>query len=100
MHLHRFCIDFFLEVSMKICIFAAQYRNRKTTKCAKEKTHMLRRTKNTIRLLPEACYYAGRFTRDLGDAPQALDYFHQALDSCDIEISYLSLSHKTKVLIR
>ena len=33
------------------------------------------------RLLPEACYYAGRVTRDLGDAPQALDYFHQALDA-------------------
>ncbi len=33
------------------------------------------------RLLPEAYYYAGRITRDLGDAPQALDYFHQALDA-------------------
>lgn len=33
------------------------------------------------RLLPEACYYAGRVTRDLGDSPQALDYFHQALDA-------------------
>ena len=33
------------------------------------------------RLLPEACYYAGRVTRDLGDAPQALDYFHAALDA-------------------
>ena len=32
-------------------------------------------------LLPEAYYYAGRVTRDLGDAPQALDYFHQALDA-------------------
>lgn len=42
-----------------------------------ETIRMLRRTKNTILLLPEACYYAGRVTRDLGDAPQALD-------SCDI----------------
>ena len=33
------------------------------------------------RLLPEACYYAGRVTRDLGDAPQALDNFHHALDA-------------------
>ena len=32
-------------------------------------------------LLPEAYYYAGRVTRDLGDAPQALDYFHHALDA-------------------
>lgn len=35
------------------------------------------------RLLPEACYYAGRVTRDLGDAPQALDYFHKALDAME-----------------
>ena len=32
------------------------------------------------RLLPEAYYYAGRVYRDLGDAPQALDYFRKALD--------------------
>ena len=31
------------------------------------------------RLLPEAYYYAGRVYRDLGDAPQALDYFEQSL---------------------
>lgn len=35
--------------------------------------------KGDLRLLPQACYYAGRVTRDLGDALQALDYFHQAL---------------------
>lgn len=29
--------------------------------------------------LPEAYYYAGRVYRDLGDAPQALDYFGKAL---------------------
>ena len=32
------------------------------------------------RHLPEAYYYAGRVCRDLGDAPQALDYFGKALD--------------------
>ena len=31
--------------------------------------------------LPEAYYYAGRVYRDLGDAPQALDYFQRALDA-------------------
>ena len=31
--------------------------------------------------LPEAYYYAGRVYRDLGDAPQALDYFEKALDA-------------------
>ena len=32
-------------------------------------------------LLPEAYYYAGRVYRDLGDAPQALDYFERAADA-------------------
>ena len=32
------------------------------------------------RHLPEAYYYAGRVASDLGDAPQALDYFGKALD--------------------
>ena len=31
------------------------------------------------RLLPEACYYAGRVYRDLGNDLQALDYFQEAL---------------------
>ena len=31
-------------------------------------------------LLPEACYYAGRVYRDLGDAPQALDYLQRAAE--------------------
>lgn len=35
-------------------------------------------------LLPEAYYYAGRVYRDLGDAPQALDYFHKALDAYEL----------------
>lgn len=37
------------------------------------------------RLLPEAYYYAGRVTRDLGDAPQAVDFFHAALDAIEDE---------------
>lgn len=32
-------------------------------------------------LLPEACYYAGRVYSDLGDAPQALDYFERAAEA-------------------
>ena len=32
-------------------------------------------------LTPLALYYAGRVYSDLGDAPRALDYFHQALDA-------------------
>ena len=34
--------------------------------------------KEDKRHLPEAYYYAGRVYRDLGDAPQALDYFEKA----------------------
>ena len=36
--------------------------------------------KDDTRHLPEAYFYAGRTYRDLGDAPQALDYFDKALD--------------------
>lgn len=36
------------------------------------------------KILPEAYYYAGRVYRDLGDAPQALDYFHKALDAFEL----------------
>ena len=32
------------------------------------------------RLLPEFYYYAGRVYRDIGDAPQALDYFQRAIN--------------------
>ena len=35
--------------------------------------------RNDRRHLPEAYYYAGRVTSDLGDTPQALDYFEHAL---------------------
>lgn len=34
-------------------------------------------------LLPEALYYAGRVCRDLGDSPQALDYFKRSLDAME-----------------
>lgn len=34
-----------------------------------------------VRLLPTAYYYAGRITSDLGDAPQAIGYFHHGLDA-------------------
>ena len=37
--------------------------------------------KQDCRHLPEAYYYAGRVASDLGDAPQALDYFQRALDA-------------------
>lgn len=36
--------------------------------------------KEDEKCLPEAYYYAGRIYRDLGDAPQALDYFQKAVD--------------------
>lgn len=34
-----------------------------------------------VQLLPEAYYYAGRITIELGDVPQALDYFNQAAEA-------------------
>ncbi len=43
------------------------------------------------RLLPEAYYYAGRVYSDLGDAPQALDYFEKALESMKGEYEDLEL---------
>ena len=36
--------------------------------------------RNDRRHLPEAYYYAGRVASDLGDTPQALDYFEHALE--------------------
>lgn len=41
--------------------------------------------------LSEAYYYAGRIYRDLGDAPQALDYFQKAIDATDNENSNYKL---------
>ena len=37
--------------------------------------------KDDERHLPEAYYYAGRVYRDLGDAPQALEYFEKAVET-------------------
>ena len=56
-------------------------------------------------LLPVAYYYGGRVYSDLGDAPQALEYFHKALDCENIniktkELTYgqmASIYHKQKV---
>lgn len=44
--------------------------------------------KNDKRHLPEAYYYAGRVYRDLGDAPQALEYFEKALEALPEEGKY------------
>ena len=38
--------------------------------------------------LPEAYYYAGRVYRDLGDAPQALEYFFKAIDASNACMNY------------
>ena len=56
-------------------------------------------------LLPVAYYYGGRVYFDLGDAPQALEYFHKALDCPNINshtmaVAYAqiaSLYHEQKV---
>lgn len=42
--------------------------------------------------LPEAYYYAGRICRDLGDAPQALDYFQKAIEATEGSKDYCLLS--------
>lgn len=42
--------------------------------------------------LPEAYYYAGRICRDLGDAPQALDYFQKAIEVLEESNKYRLLS--------
>ncbi|MBD8985328.1 MAG: tetratricopeptide repeat protein [Bacteroides cellulosilyticus] len=50
--------------------------------------------KDDKRHLPEAYYYAGRVYRDLGDAPQALDYFEKALATLS-----KNKKHKLKIYI-
>lgn len=47
------------------------------------------------KLLPEALYYAGRVYRDLGDAPQALEYFQKAIEAAKGSTNHklLSLMH-------
>lgn len=50
-------------------------------------------SKKNEKHLPEAYYYAGRVYRDLGDAPQALDYFFKAIDaSSDTPTDYKLMS--------
>ena len=44
--------------------------------------------------LPETYYYAGRIYRDLGDAPQALDYFNNTLDALPSSSDSYSLKFK------
>lgn len=48
--------------------------------------------KKDTRHLPEAYYYAGRVYRDLGDAPQALDYFQKAIDAMGEKKDYVLLN--------
>ena len=43
------------------------------------------------RLLPEVYYYAGRVYRDIGDAPQALDYLQKALDLMENDTTNIKL---------
>ena len=38
------------------------------------------------KLLPEVYYYAGRIYAKMGDAPRALDYYHQALNAASASI--------------
>lgn len=44
------------------------------------------------KLLPEALYYAGRVYRDLGDAPQALEYFQRAIEAAKGSTNHKLLS--------
>ena len=37
------------------------------------------------KLLPEVYYYAGRIYAKMGDAPRALDYYHQALNAASAQ---------------
>ena len=48
--------------------------------------------KNDRNHLPEAYYYAGRVYRDLGDAPQALEYFFKAIKSSENSKDYRIIS--------
>lgn len=48
--------------------------------------------KKDKKYLPEAYYYAGRVYRDLGDAPQALDYFFKAIKSAKDCTNYRLIS--------
>ena len=56
-----------------------------------EVLHYYEKRKNK-KHLPEAYYYAGRVYRDLGDAPQALDYFFKAIESAKDCTNYRLIS--------
>lgn len=43
--------------------------------------------------LPEALYFAGRVYSDLGDAPQALEYFQRAINHSTEDTDYMLLSN-------
>ena len=45
------------------------------------------------RLTPEALYYVGRVHADMGDAPQALDDFHQVLDAISFPLDDFFQNH-------
>ena len=44
-------------------------------------------------LLPVAYYYGGRVYSDLGDAPQALEYFHKAIDCPNITSNTMAVAY-------
>lgn len=44
-------------------------------------------------LLPVAYYYGGRVYADLGDAPQALEYFQKALDCENIDLHTMTVAY-------
>ena len=44
-------------------------------------------------LLPVAYYYGGRVYSDLGDAPQALEYFHKAIDCENINSNTMAVAY-------
>lgn len=45
--------------------------------------------------LPEALYFAGRVYRDLGDAPQALEYFQRAISHSTEDTDYKLIIEST-----
>ena len=53
------------------------------------------KSRNDRRFLPEAYFYAGRFCADIGDAPQAMEYYAQALalSNEDTKIRLRSVIH-------
>ena len=50
-------------------------------------THFFRR-KGDIKIQSEALYYRGRVCHDMGDAPQSLDFFRQALEIIETKNGY------------